>query len=756
MSRSRKSSKRSQKRAATKSQNPASRTPAKMPESKRSVAKDLLFGVIVCIVFFAAVEAGLRLAGIPASDPGEDPFVGFSALKPLFTVEDGVVRTAGSRLKYFNKESFKVEKPPGSTRIFCFGGSTTYGRPFDGRTAFPRWLKELLIASCPERGFEVINAGGISYASYRIVPLIREVMAFQPDLVVLYTGHNEFLERRTYRGLFEQGKALITAEALLDRVNLYRLLKRILVPLVGRKDSNTDRHNTTAVVPADREGSAESAGDNRPRKSILGDEVTAILDRSAGLDIYHRDEEFAKGVIRHFAHNLRRMIAICRENGVPVLVIQPASNLKDFSPFKSEHDPAVDKQAQEEVRRAIAESQRLIEQGEFERALTSLERAAHVDPLYAMTHYWMGRALSGLGRTAEAEKSFIRAKDLDVCPLRCISPLIEDIRKIAEEEQTLLINFPAILKQQLAESGDSTGVPGNESFMDHVHPTIERHQLLAEHILAKMSEHGLVRPSKKLTKDERADLYARAVNSFDAKFFATKDLNLAKVLRWAGKNEEARVALLRAANVLDEHPEVHKIMGSLLMDKGDYGRAIAEYQKAVRLSGNDPQMIYCLAVAYYKSGARDDATKTYDELVRHGAEVPDAYSNLAMIHLEEGRVDQGLKVGKAALDRGLETGAVAAAYGLALAVSGDAAAGIPWMRRALELEPNDADHLYNLAGMYALAGKPNEALNSLESAVRRGYGNLNKIAGDPVFATLRTDPRFRELLSGNHQGAVPE
>ena len=114
----------------------------------RSFFRDCMLGLVVCVVFFAALEAGLRIAGIPRAYDKEDPYVGFSALQPLFVVTDGKASTAVPKLKYFNQVSFTAEKKPGTFRIFCFGDSTAYGHPFDGRTAFPRWLGELLAACC--------------------------------------------------------------------------------------------------------------------------------------------------------------------------------------------------------------------------------------------------------------------------------------------------------------------------------------------------------------------------------------------------------------------------------------------------------------------------------------------------------------------------------------------------------------------------------------------------------------------------------
>jgi hypothetical protein len=78
------------------------------------------------------------------------------------------------------------------------GGSTTYGHPYEDPTSFCGWLRELLNAAAPDHRWEVVNAGGISYASYRVALLMEELAGYQPDLFIIYSGHNEFLERRSY------------------------------------------------------------------------------------------------------------------------------------------------------------------------------------------------------------------------------------------------------------------------------------------------------------------------------------------------------------------------------------------------------------------------------------------------------------------------------------------------------------------------------------------------------------------------------
>ena len=86
------------------------------------------------------------------------------------------------------------------------------------------------------------------------------------------------------------------------------------------------------------------------------------------------------------------------------------------------------------------------------------------------------------------------------------------------------------------------------------------------------------------------------------------------------------------------------------------------------------------------------------------------------------------------------------AYGFALAVSGRPTEGIPWVLSAHERDPGNPQYLYDLAMMYALAGRKDEALESLQQATANGYGDTDKLARDISFESIRGDARFEAIL----------
>ena len=292
--------------------------PVPPPTSRRvgrralTLLRTALLLVAVTAVYLGALEFILAAAGISPIVEDTDPYVGFSSQIPLLVREsapDGeeMMATAGNKLDLFNMQRFPARKASGTYRIFCMGGSTTYGRPYDDATSFCGWLRAILPKADPARRWEVINAGGISYASYRVRMLMEELVQYEPDLFIVYTGHNEFLERRTYGPIMDTPAWLREAGAALHRTRTYAALTRMANWAGGRA--------------APRE-------DARPR---LPGEVDAILDETLGPESYHRGWRAAGAGADAFplqpgAHDRPRAFGRC-ENRIPHPRVQPPALL---------------------------------------------------------------------------------------------------------------------------------------------------------------------------------------------------------------------------------------------------------------------------------------------------------------------------------------------------------------------------------------------------------------------------------------------
>ena len=311
------------------------------------------------------VEVFLAAFGMGDVERQEDPFIGFQGIRPLFLrSEDGTrYEIPQARQNFFAYESFPAAKPADEFRIFCLGGSTVRGRPYSTETSFTRWLEIALNNTDATRRWRVINCGGVSYASYRLVPILKEVLRYEPDLILVYTGHNEFLEARTYGHIKRRSAFVEAALSGASRLRTYCLLRSLLRSVTGPR-----------------------AGEVGAERTALQVEVDSILDYRDGLAEYHRDEIWREDVVRHYRWNLERMIAIAREADVPLVLMDPVSNLRDCPPFKSEPNAALSPE-QTAALESLWEQARGAYVSDLPHAIQLLTRAVAIDHGHAALHY---------------------------------------------------------------------------------------------------------------------------------------------------------------------------------------------------------------------------------------------------------------------------------------------------------------------------------------------------------------------------------
>jgi tetratricopeptide (TPR) repeat protein len=91
-----------------------------------------------------------------------------------------------------NHELFAIDKAPNTFRIFVLGESTTIGYPYFHNGSFHRWLQYRLTQMYPDKNFEIINLSLTAVNSYTVLDFGKQIAQYQPDAVLIYTGHNEY------------------------------------------------------------------------------------------------------------------------------------------------------------------------------------------------------------------------------------------------------------------------------------------------------------------------------------------------------------------------------------------------------------------------------------------------------------------------------------------------------------------------------------------------------------------------------------
>jgi tetratricopeptide (TPR) repeat protein len=554
------------------------------PVTRRSKRRRVLFpliAIVLALVPFVLLEIVLRTVDVGDPTGYVDPFVGFGRAHPLFSLarDQQTYETTRSHQLYFGTQEFSAKKPANMVRVFCLGGSTVRGRPYTTKTSFSRWLQIELKLRDPSREYEVINCGGLSYASYRLARITEEVIAYQPDLIVMATGHNEFLEDRTYQDVKSRSSR---GGGIMDW--LYSLRIVTLARQLGSR--------------ADVEEARES------EKTVMEHEVKARLDDQSGYASYHRDDEWQKQVVKHFGHSLRAIIKMCDEHKVPLVLVGLGSNLRDCPPFKSELATTLKDSQRTAFQLAYEAGER--EEGNPQQALKFYRKAEAIDAGHALLNYRMARCFDRLPDQAEqAADYYIRAKDTDVCPLRMVEDTYQQLLKVCRQTKTPLVDVRVSLEKLTPE-----GIPGYDQYMDHVHPTIRTHQFIAQRVADQLEQQEFIASNASLTDEDRRQAYR---NHFDQ----LKDTYLVNGRRRVGWLEKwARRSLLaRETTPFDARGYLELGKRKLLFDESGY--AWSEFDRAIALDTQNVEVLLGYAQKFFHGGQYYLSRNLLDELLKH-------------------------------------------------------------------------------------------------------------------------------------------
>lgn len=212
------------------------------------VKNKILLGGVILFLFVASLEFCARLVEIWYPSPLIDFEGGFIPNRNPIFIEDptrpGFRKTNPQKLNIFQNQSFLAKKNPEVFRIIFLGESSVNFI----QHMLPDLSAQLKNKFLHFKEIEILNVGGKSYGSTRLLLAAKEMIDYRPDLLLIYMGHNEFEEveqfhlikpENAFIGHFYYHFALLRlASNQLLRFNLYRLKRR--------KEAILDRYPDTA------------------------------------------------------------------------------------------------------------------------------------------------------------------------------------------------------------------------------------------------------------------------------------------------------------------------------------------------------------------------------------------------------------------------------------------------------------------------------------------------------------------------------
>ncbi|WP_371194676.1 hypothetical protein [Glaciecola sp. SC05] len=322
---------------------------------------------------------------------------------------------------------FKKQKDPNSIRIVLMGGSSAAGFPY-GRFGSPAaMLNQQVKAQFPNSHIEIISVAMASINSYALLDFVDEVIAIEPDAVLMYAGHNEYL------GIMGVGSVYASKGSHAANLMFLKLKEWRIFQLIQ-------------TVYQSFLGVAQSVDHSDSSRTVM---ASVAKEKS----IEYGSALFQRGV-QQFEQNLQGIQLAFMQAQVPLYLSTIASNEKDLTPFSSYNSPEVIDLLDETK---VRSNRRIIQQG-----LRILDGGIHsADLAYAVAQAMLSE------KDERAAAYFAMSRDYDLLRFRAPSAFNKIIQAAADTD---VLTFLVDSEGEIRKDSDSR-IIGAEHMLEHLHPT---------------------------------------------------------------------------------------------------------------------------------------------------------------------------------------------------------------------------------------------------------------------------------------------
>ncbi|MDA0811065.1 MAG: tetratricopeptide repeat protein, partial [Verrucomicrobia bacterium] len=347
-------------------------------------------------------------------------------------------------------------------------------------------------------------------------------------------------------------------------------------------------------------------------------------------------------------------------------------------------------------------------------------------PVHAHSLYLRGQVLETLERFEDASASYGAALENDVCPLRILPKMRASLAEIAASRGVPCFDYHAFLAAR-----SDHGIPGDQWFLDHVHPTVEGHRLLALELIHVMEQQALLSGKSALNEDTIQKVKERVLAGIDDEAQGIALRNLGNVLNWAGKKEEAYAAATKALALAPGDAYTHYLLGDLAGHLGETAKSEQHFRELTRFDLNPDDAPYFPDAHYQLAqivGARGNSAESLQLLEKTLKLQPDhkgaraALPIVLQAHgkklLQQGRSAEGVVIFKK-LERLFPDDKMAAnLLGAALIQEKKFPEAVEVLTRAVAKDQHNPSIHNNLGTAYAQSGRPTEAEHRFDLAIQ--------------------------------------
>ncbi len=546
------------------------------------------------------------------------------------------------------------DKPADVYRVLVVGGSAAMGTP-DAMYGLARQLEAMFPDGIGGRRVEVINAAMTAINSHVVLPIVRDSMVLDPDLVVVYLGNNEVV------GPYGAGTVFtgFTGNLRVVRAGIWFRATRV-GQLVGRLTR----------------GKGAAGGRWRGMAAFENRRVAA-------------DDPRLATVYSHFEANLTDIVRAATSAGGDVILSTVITNLADCPPFASIDPPA----PSPAWRSAWAAARDAFERDDLAGAGAAAERAQTEYDAHAELAYIDGRAKLDAGVRGAAAR-LARARDLDALRFRADSSINAVIRRVAERagRGTSAGGGRVVLVDALAQFPEA---PGSEVLFEHVHLTFEGNFRLASLVADAIRSRNDLPPADDVSP---ADVAARIGFTFrDGAEMVSTITRTMSGPPFTGQLDHERRDAVRRRRVIALLDSARTPAASRL--------ALAAYARARSLRPDDPYLAHKVASVHLDEGRAAEAEAIWRQLVDRYPWKTDWLERLATAELANDEPDAAVRTLRRLLELNPYLVDIHARIGAIERDRGRPDEAIAWLERAIARVPDDGAWRMELGRAQREAGR---------------------------------------------------
>ncbi len=550
---------------------------------------------------------------------------------------------------HYSQDFIAEQKPAGGIRIFVLGGSSALGYPYFFNGSFSTMLRILLEETYPDTPIEVMNLALNAVNSYAVLDIGTRLWKYQPDLILVYSGHNEFYGGLGVGSVEKIGgsRPLVKLYLTLSRWRIFQLLQN------GLHWITRTLHSTP------------------PPEGTLMERVVKQQEIGYRSPIYQKAH-------RIFRQNLEELLQEAQRHGVKVILGTLVSNVHDLPPFRDKFSTTV---PLPEWKENLARGNTALRQGNDSTAAAAFSRCLALDSLPATPYYLLAQVQEKQNKLQDAYRNYYRAKDHDALRFRASEDINQIIVGLSKK-----YSLPYAKVKLFFERYSPGNLPGNNLILEHLHPNLRGYFLMAQAYYKAIQKTKIFRQPPHWPPPDSVLWKEFGITDFDREIgklrilvlthswpFTANHFTRLEDLGYQPQNLVQELAKAYWENRITWE-QAHVKLAEYYTAQKEYSRAEAEYRALIAATPYNPSPYQRLAYLLIKQQKLNSAKLVLLKLAKFSSDFF-THKWLGAILLNEGKVKES----------------------------------IFHLQKARELHSGDPQVLYNLTGAYMLAKKYQQA-----------------------------------------------